>query len=113
MRFYDLDINGKIKGSYAVPQPGRTLYPIKDAPDHESKRDGVPGTAWVPDMDIVNARLVEAARIAAKKQSLADNLPSWATVDAAVTSIANLADAKAFIRKLTRVVYWLARDRES
>jgi flagellar biosynthesis component FlhA len=58
------------------------------------------------------ARLAEAARVAAKAQAIVDNLPSWATVDSAITAIANLADAKAFIRKLARVLYWLAKDKE-
>ena len=47
---------------------------------------------------------------AAKKQAIIDNLPSWAQVETAVDNIANLADAKAFIKKLSRVVYWLAKD---
>ena len=42
---------------------------------------------------------------AAKQRALVDNLPSWTQVDTAINNIANLADAKAFIKKLTRVVY--------
>jgi hypothetical protein len=49
--------------------------------------------------------------LASKAQAFDDNLPSWSAVDQAVTNISNLADAKAFIRKLTRVVYWLARNK--
>jgi hypothetical protein len=45
-----------------------------------------------------------------KTQAIIDNLPSWSQVDAAVTAIANLAEAKTFIRKLSRVVYWLAKN---
>ena len=57
MRYYDLDTNGKVKGSYAVPQPGMILHLIEDAPDNESKRDGVPGSAWAPDTDAIRAAL--------------------------------------------------------
>jgi hypothetical protein len=57
------------------------------------------------------ARVAEAARIAAKEQALVDNLPSWTQVQAAVGNIANLADAKAYLLKLSRVVYWLAKDK--
>jgi hypothetical protein len=57
------------------------------------------------------AAQAEADRIAAKAQALIDNLPTWTQVDTAITNIANLADAKNFIRKLTRVVYWLAKDK--
>ncbi len=49
---------------------------------------------------------------AAKTQAFIDNLPSWDAVNTAVTNISNLADAKAFIRKLARIVYWIARDRQ-
>jgi hypothetical protein len=107
MRYYDLDVSGKVKGSYAVPQPDKELTLLEDAPDQESKWDG----AWIPDPDIVNARLAEEARIAAKAQDFLDNLLSWSQVDTAITNIANLADAKVFIKKLARVVYWLAKDK--
>jgi hypothetical protein len=49
MRYYDLDANGKVKGSYAVPQPDMTLHLIEDAPDSESKWDG----AWIPDLPVI------------------------------------------------------------
>lgn len=111
MRYYDLDTAGKVKGSYAVPQPDKTLHLLEDAPNEESQRDGVPGSNWIPNTDKVNARLAEASRIAVKAQAIIDNLPSWAQVDQAVTNIAILADAKEFIRKLARVVYWLAKDK--
>lgn len=52
----------------------------------------------------------QQASDAAKAQAFIDNLPSWSQVDTAITNIANLADAKAFIRKLTRVVYWLVKN---
>jgi hypothetical protein len=55
------------------------------------------------------ARAAEAARLAARDQAISDNLPSWATVQAAVTNIANLADTKAYLLKLSRVIYWLAK----
>ena len=79
-------------------------------PDNESKWDG---SAWIPDMDTINARTAEEARQAAKAQAIIDNLPTWAEVDQAVTNISNLADAKAFIRKLARIVYWLAKDKQN
>jgi len=59
----------------------------------------------------VEADAREAA-IAAKAQAIIDNLPSWSAVDSAITGIQNLAEAKTFIRKLTRIVYWLAKDSE-
>lgn len=50
---------------------------------------------------------------AARRKAIITNLPSWTQVDAAITNIGNLADAKAFIRKLARVVYWLAKNTEA
>jgi len=111
MRYYELTSEGKVKGHYAVPQPDKVLHLLAEAPDDESKRDGVPGSTWIPDQEKIDVRLAEAARIAAKAQALVDNLPSWLAVDAAVTGITNLADAKKFIRKLSRIVYWLAKDK--
>ena len=46
----------------------------------------------------------------AQAQDIIDNLPSWAQVEDAVAAIANLQDAKIFLRKLARVVYWLAKN---
>ena len=53
-----------------------------------------------------------AANAAAKASGIADNLPSWQAVSNAVDAISSLAEAKAFLKKLSRVVYWLARDSE-
>jgi len=52
----------------------------------------------------------KTAAQAAKAQAFLDNLPSWAIVDKAVTDISDLPSAKAFIRKLARVVYWDVRN---
>jgi len=54
--------------------------------------------------------LDEEARIAQKLEDIITNLPTWSQVDTAITNIASLADAKVFLRKLSRVVYWLAKD---
>ncbi len=66
MRYYDLDINGKVKGSYATPQPGKVLHLLDDAPNGESKRNTpIPGAAWVPDQEKIDTRLAKEAKIAA------------------------------------------------
>ena len=57
------------------------------------------------DPDEIAAKAAREALQAAKQQALVDNLPSWTQVDTAINNIANLADAKAFIKKLSRVVY--------
>jgi len=58
------------------------------------------------------AKAAREAAQAAKAQAFLDNLPSWAIIDQAVTDISDLPTAKAFIRKLARVVYWDIRNQE-
>ena len=48
----------------------------------------------------------------AQEQAINTNLPTWSAVSNAVDSISNLAEAKAFLKKLSRVVYWLAKNTE-
>jgi len=108
MRYYDLDINGKVKGSYAVPQPGKELILLEDAPADESKRDGVPGTAWIPDQDIIDARLA----IDAKAQEIIDNLPAWQRVSDAIDSATTIAAMKIILKKIARVVYIHLREED-
>lgn len=61
MRYYDLDLNGKVKGHYAVPQPEKVLHLLPIAPDDMSMRDGVPGENWIPDQDAINLTIKEEA----------------------------------------------------
>jgi len=63
---------------------------------------------WIAEQQTIADK--QAAQ-AAKAQAFLDNLPSWAIVDQAVTNISDLASAKVFIRKLARVLYWLARNK--
>jgi len=48
---------------------------------------------------------------AAKTQPIINNMPSWAHVETAVNNIANLADAKAFLLKLSLMAFWLAKNK--
>lgn len=54
----------------------------------------------------------QQAKAQARSQAIADNLPSWAVVSGRIDDIATLDDAKNYIRKLSRVVYWLAKNEE-
>jgi hypothetical protein len=56
--------------------------------------------------EVVAAQLVEVNIAQAKEQAIIENLPTWSQVDAAITAISSLAEAKAFMKKLARVVYW-------
>lgn len=48
----------------------------------------------------------------ARDKAIVDNLPSWTAVANAVDNIGSLADAKAYLKKLSRVVYWIAKNTE-
>lgn len=50
------------------------------------------------------------ASITEKRNRIAAELPAWTTVETAVNNISNLADAKVFMMKLAKVVYWLAKN---
>ena len=49
----------------------------------------------------------------ARRAAIDTNLPSWSQVETACDSISSLAEAKAFLKKLSRVVYWLAKNSEA
>lgn len=62
---------------------------------------------------MVHQKMQEISNREAQREAyFIDNLPSWKQVSTAVDNIANLADAKAFLKKLARITYWLARDKE-
>lgn len=46
----------------------------------------------------------------AKAEAIITNLPAWATVETAIDNIGSLADAKSFIKKLTRACYINIKD---
>jgi hypothetical protein len=70
----------------------------------------------VAKMQIVDASALEAyyspeqialrEAQALKAQIIADNLPSWAVIETAIDNIANWTDAKVFLKRLSKAVYW-------
>ncbi len=61
---------------------------------------------------VLQAHVDELAAQAAKAQAFLDNLPSWTAVSNAVDNIGNLAEAKVFLKKMARVIYWLVKNSE-
>lgn len=58
------------------------------------------------------ASIVEASIMEAAKQSAINtNLPSWSQVETALDGISNLAEAKAALKKISRIIYWLAKGK--
>ena len=62
------------------------------------------------DQATVDAYLAREALQDLRTKELVENLPNWLRVSNAVDNISNLAGAKAFLKKLARVVYWLAKN---
>lgn len=48
---------------------------------------------------------------AQKAQALIDNLPSWQQVSDTIDAATTIAACKVILKKLARVVYWLAKNR--
>ena len=48
--------------------------------------------------------------MAQRQQDIADNLPSWSEIDTAITNATTVAALKVIIRRMARVVYWLAKN---
>uniref|UniRef100_A0A6M3ILL1 Uncharacterized protein n=1 Tax=viral metagenome TaxID=1070528 RepID=A0A6M3ILL1_9ZZZZ len=84
--------NGKIVETASIKQSGMTEQ--VDEADQEY-------------LDFKDAPFVVERQ---KQEAIIANLPDWTTVSTAVDNISNLADAKVFIKKLARVVYWLAKN---
>ena len=61
--------------------------------------------------DAAAAAQAEEARIQAKAQEIFDNLPAWQAIVDAIEAATTIAALKVIIKKMARVLYWLARDR--
>jgi hypothetical protein len=46
-----------------------------------------------------------------RQKAIDDNLPSWSQVETALDNISNLAEAKAALKKIAKVVYWMAKNK--
>ena len=57
--------------------------------------------------EVIAAEEERAQRLA----DIADALPSWQQVSDAIDGVTTIAGLKAVVKKLARVVYWLAKNR--
>lgn len=72
MRYYDLD-NGKVKGSYAVPQPGLNLVLLEEPPSEFYYWEG---SVWVYDLPSGKVKRLIEIRSAAAAVIL-NKYPVW------------------------------------
>ena len=92
MRYYDLD-KGKVKASYAVPQPEKEVILLSSAPDDESMWDGL---KWVPDPDRLAIKAAEDKKladiVAAKEaiQTIAEAVDKATTIAGLKVQVADL-----------------------
>lgn len=99
------------------PPPNQPFHAVVEAPPANINNNWIQQWSVVP---LDGAELEEAERIAqetaamnayiqAKNTAIGDNLPSWDSVQGAIDGIGNLEEAKTFLKKLSRVVYLLAK----
>jgi hypothetical protein len=64
--------------------------------------------------DVVSEIMIRSkADQVARQNDIQTILPSWAQVEVYLDGLANLADAKAALKKIARVVYWLAKNTQN
>ena len=95
-RYYRLN-NGKVLGSYAVPQPDMELTLLEEAPNEESMWDG---KAWVADAEKVAAKQAEAAKVIA----VAEAKTAISTMDTAVDKATDIEGLKKVVLDLVKNV---------
>ena len=59
------------------------------------------------------AALAEQERIVKKEEDIITNLPSWSEVSTAIDNASTIAAMRVIVKKMARVVYWLAKDKEA
>jgi hypothetical protein len=90
MLYVDLDQNGKVTCFYARQQyEGQQTIPENDPLI----------------LEFYATRLAAEEAQQARDTEIANAMPTWTQVDSAITNIGSLADAKVFLRKLSRVIY--------
>ena len=130
-----LDENGVVRYSDGViipfsdplnssePNPDRLAFeewlslgnrPFPHCPSVHHKWDAV-NWVWYADTetDVAIQAINDAAVANSQESKAADiqaNMPSWNQVESYLDGLANLAEAKLALKKIARVVYWLAKN---
>jgi len=84
--------------------------PRTSPPSGYHKWDDV-GKVWYADAETDAAfQLIEDNSPESKAADIQANMPSWNQVESYLDGLANLAEAKLALKKIARVVYWLAKN---
>ena len=95
------------------PDADYKLFPPGVLPDSKAVKFDIATETLIPfEPGDITPKAQEKLGQAQKAQDIIANLPSWAQVETVIDNIANPADAKAFIKKLSRIVYWLAKNKK-
>jgi predicted house-cleaning NTP pyrophosphatase (Maf/HAM1 superfamily) len=97
MEITEVVIDGEV---YTITKhdSGHIIKELKETPEQAAAKEA--------------ARLIAEALAQAKAQAIVENLPSWQEIDDAITAATTIAGLKVIIRKMARVLYWIARDRQ-
>ena len=94
------------------PDSGYKLYPNGPLPDKEAVKYDQAAETLVPlepgDITPAAQTILDKAQ---REQDLINNMPSWSQVQTTINNISSMADAKAYLLKLSRIVYWGAKNR--
>lgn len=94
-----------------VRASGEIIWPkdMKDIPTAETIK------SWITEHEAYLATVQDAqtSEQSLRDQDIMTNLPSWSEVSANIDKISDLAGAKASLKALARVVYWLAKNKST
>ena len=95
------------------PDSDYKLFPWGTLPDPESQKFHI-ATETICGLEPGDITPMGQKKIdqAQKAQDIIDNLPSWVQVETTINNISNMAEAKAFLLKLSRIVYWDVKNKK-
>jgi len=105
MTNYYVDKDGVFLGGYDGANPPPGAIKITNLPDHAT--DKWDGNKWVPSLALV----AEQAQGQRRAQAFDANLPTWAQVNAYIDAAFTMPQ-RGVVKKLARVIYWLAKGTE-
>ena len=95
----------------AAESGDRFIIIIGGIPQWDPNKDAILAAEAQAAADAAAAADAEEARLQQKAQEILDNLQAWKEIAAAIDGVSTIAGLKVVVKKMARVLYWLARDR--
>jgi hypothetical protein len=104
------------------PTKGLTWYILQESYPTPGPTEKIEGHVWAIDhaqgiavktyllVSKTAEELAQEAAIAQRAQDIIDGLPTWQRVSDAIDAVSTIAGLKVVVKKLARVVYWLAKN---